>query len=264
MTEDTPRPSGIVSEAASAFTVVVPAVDEEARVGDVVRECWRGGAARVIVAEGGSTDRTVDVASEAGAEVVAVSTLAPGGASLGKGDALWRAVALVDTPITVFLDGDLFIDGAEFLSLLIAPLTVPTVVLSKASFERVRPSGIPPEPGRITQLVAQPLLGLLHPSLARMTEPLSGQIAARTEVLRQLSFEVDYGLEIGMLLDVVDRFGPESVAHPDCGVLGHLSQTEAALGAMSAQVMSAALRRAEVAAPGDTRPPARPPHDPPR
>jgi len=242
------------------FTVVIPAVDEEERVGDVVTESFRGGAERVLVAEGGSTDRTAEVAAAAGAEVVTVTSLAPGGPSLGKGDALWRTVALVETPVTVFMDGDLFIDGTDFLPRLLAPLLDPQVMLSKASFERVRPAGVPRDPGRITQLVAQPLLGLLHPDLASMVEPLSGQIAARTEVLRQLSFEVDYGLEIGMLLDVVDQYGTAAVAHPDCGVLGHLSQSESALGAMSAQVMSAALRRVEVFAPGDTRPPARPPH----
>ena len=255
-------PSPVPLAPDAPFTVVLPAVDEAERVGDVVAEAFRAGAARVLVAEGGSTDGTAEVAAAAGADVVTVSSLPPGGPSLGKGDALWRALALVDTPLTVFLDADLFIDGPAFIGSLLEPVRAGRAVFSKACFTRVRPAGVPPEPGRITVLVAQPLLRLLHPAVADMDEPLSGQVAARTEVLRSVDFEVDYGLEIGMLLDVLERYGPDAVAHPDCGVLGHLSQTEAALGAMATQVMSAALRRVGVVAPGDRRPDPRPAYGP--
>jgi len=251
-----PEASGV-----DPFTVVIPALNEEERIAAVIIEAQRAGAARVIVAEGSSVDGTAAAAVAAGADVVTVADLAPGGPSLGKGDALWRAVGLVDTPITVFLDGDLFIDGPDFIGRLVEPVRNGAALFSKGTFERIRPEGVPREPGRITVLVAQPLLSLLHPELAQMTEPLSGQIAARTDLLRRLPFEVDYGLEIGMLLDVLALHGPAALAHPDCGELGHLSQTESALNTMAIQVMSAAFRRAGVVSPGDTRAPARPPHD---
>ena len=240
----------------TAFTVIIPALDEEPAVAGVVREAFAGGAAEVIVVDSGSTDATAAVASAAGAVVVHAVELDPGAPVLGKGDALWRAVPLAAHEVVVFLDGDLTIDGPAFLAPLVAPVVDGTAVFAKADFRRLAPDGGPPRPGRVTATVARPLIERWFPELADLDEPLSGQVAARREVLASLPFEVDYGLEIGMLIDVCERYGRGAIAHPDCGVLAHLPQADASLDAMAAQVARAVARRTGGA---DADPQPRPP-----
>lgn len=251
MAASAPTPGG------TDFTVLVPALDEAERIGGVVHEARRAGARQVLVVDSGSSDATAEVAVAAGASCHRVEDLAPGGPDLGKGDALWRGLALVETEVVVFLDGDLQIDGPEFLGALLAPLAS-GAQLSKANFRRIRPSGVG-GPGRITTLVARPLIENVAPELAWMDEPLSGQIAAPVALLRELPFEVDYGVEIGMLLDVHHRHGAAAIAHPDCGSLAHVSQDDVALSEMARQVIRAALRRSSDDF-ADLEPLPRPPH----
>lgn len=225
------------------FTVLIPTLNEAARVGDVVSEALAAGATDVFVINGASTDETAELADAAGATVYEATELYEGEESLGKGDSLWRALPLVRTPYTVFLDGDLRIDGPDFISRLMTPLQAPEIVFSKARFHRTVTDGSPSKPGRVTNLVARPLLRLLYSELAGLIEPLSGQVAASTETLRAIDFETDYGLEIGMLIDVYEQFGRGAIAHPDCGELGHLSQSDQNLEAMAEQVQRAVLYR---------------------
>ena len=240
---NSPSSYDMVERAGDAFTVVIPTLNEASRIADVVRESFAGGAAEVLVINGASTDATAEHATTAGAIVYPAAELFNGQPSLGKGDSLWRAVPLVKTPVTVFLDGDLQIDGPDFLTRLIAPLDDPDVVFSKARFRRTVTDGNPSKPGRVTNLVARPMLRLLYPNLADLVEPLSGQIATATSTINAIEFETDYGLEIGMLIDVYERYGREAIAHPDCGELGHLSQTDQNLEAMAEQVQRAVLQR---------------------
>lgn len=238
-----PTPRRTPAAQVGAFTVLIPTLNEAARVGDVVREAFSAGAAEVFVINGASTDETAERADDAGATVYDAADLFNGEASLGKGDSLWRALPLVKTPYTVFLDGDLRIDGPDFISRLMMPLQSFEIVFSKARFHRTVTDGSPSKPGRVTNLVARPLLRLLYSELAGLIEPLSGQVAASTETLRALDFETDYGLEIGMLIDVYEQFGRGAIAHPDCGELGHLSQSDQNLEAMAEQVQRAVLYR---------------------
>lgn len=245
--------------AAVSFTVLIPTLDEASTVAGVVAEAFRAGAEHVIVLDSGSTDGTVERALAAGAACHEVADLAPGDAPRGKGDALWRGLTLVTTPYVVFLDGDLFIDGPDFIGHLLRPLLEEGKLFSKAAFTRVRDDPATAEPGRITTLVARPLLRNLFGELAELVEPLSGQIAAPTDLLRRLPFEVDYGLEIAMLIDLYAAFGPEVLAHPDCGNLAHISQDDAALGVMAEQVLRAGLARVGIS-PADPGARRRPPH----
>jgi glucosyl-3-phosphoglycerate synthase len=246
------------------FTVLIPVLDEELTIAGVVDAAIEAGASAVIVVDSGSRDHSVRRAGEAGATVATAADLPPGGRPAGKGDTLWRGLALVDTPFTVFLDGDLAIDGPDFIGRLLAPLFDGSAVFAKASFTRVPLLSGAPKPGRVTALVAKPLLRALYPELADLDEPLSGQVAAPTEVLRGLPFEVDYGLEIGMLIDVCRAHGRAAVAHPDCGELAHVPQADADLEAMADQVVRAALARSAVPAAGAGslvgHPVARPPY----
>ena len=73
----------------------------------------------------------------------------------------------------------------------------------------------------MTELVARPLLSLLFPKLADIVQPLGGEYAGRREALEVLPFVEGWGVELGLLIDVVERFGRDAVAQVDLGVREH-------------------------------------------
>jgi glucosyl-3-phosphoglycerate synthase len=243
-------------DAIASLSVVIPARNEAETIAAVVTHALESGAGQVLVVDGDSADATATEAAGAGAEVVR-----PGdhfrelGPVLGKGDALWRALPLTTGSTVAFLDGDLTVLD-DLLPRLLAPLARPGVVLAKADIRRLDEHGHR-RFGRVSQFTARPLLSLLFSELDHITEPLSGQVAARRDLLMALPFEPDYGLEVGMLLDIVAEHGVDAVAHPDCGRLLHGEQSDTDLQAMATVVAAAILRRAGLAA-GSSR--IRPPH----
>ena len=244
-TDDAPHP----------LSVVIPARNEAETIAGVVAHALASGAGQVLVVDGDSVDATAAEAAAAGAEVVR-----PGdrfgelGPVLGKGDALWRALPLTTGSTVAFLDGDLTVLD-DLLPRMLAALEQPGVVLAKADIRRLDEHGHR-RFGRVSQFTAAPLLSLLFPELDHITEPLSGQVAADRDLLMRLPFEPDYGLEVGMLLDVVAEHGVSAVAHPDCGRLLHGEQSDADLADMATVVAAAILRRAGLAAgTGRIRPP---------
>ncbi len=238
------------------LSVVIPARNEAATIAGVVAHARQSGAGQVLVVDGDSTDATAAEATRAGADVVRPGDLFPElGPVLGKGDALWRALPLTTGTTVAFLDADLTVLD-DLLPRLLAPLEQPGVVLAKADIRRLDEHG-QRRFGRVSQFTARPLLSLLFPELDHITEPLSGQVAADRDLLMCLPFEPDYGLEVGMLLDVVAEHGVDAIAHPDCGRLLHGEQSDTDLADMATVVAGAILRRAGLAA-GASR--IRPPH----
>jgi glucosyl-3-phosphoglycerate synthase len=224
------------------LSVVIPTRNEESTVAGVVAHCLGAGADEVLVVDSGSTDATRDAARDAGASVHDSSDLfAELGPVRGKGDALWRALPLSSGAVVAFVDGDLTVFD-DLLPRLLAPLGDDGVQFSKANITRLDGDGHR-RYGRVTQYTAKPLLAVLFPELADLDEPLSGQVAASRHVLMQLGFEPDYGLEIGMLIDVWRTFGRDAIAHPDCGRIIHAEQSDDDLGDMAAVVARAALAR---------------------
>jgi glucosyl-3-phosphoglycerate synthase len=116
----------------------------------------------------------------------------------------------------------------------------PTIGLVKASYQRPTDTG---GGGRTTELVARPLLSLYYPELAQLHQPLAGEYAARASVLEQIPFVQGWGVEIAMLIDVADRFGPEAVTQVDLGVREHRHQPLEALSVQAAEVMATLLTR---------------------
>jgi glucosyl-3-phosphoglycerate synthase len=98
--------------------------------------------------------------------------------------------------------------------------------------------------GRVTELTARPLLNALWPELAGVVQPLGGEYAGRRSALEQVPFVSGYGVEVGLLIDLLDLGGLHSLAQVDLGVRRHTSQSQEALGAMAGQVVSAVLARA--------------------
>lgn len=242
-------------------SVVLPARDEEATVGRLVadlRERWVDRLPLVdelLVVDSDSTDATAAVARAAGADVVAAADVLPGhGTRPGKGEALWKSLAATTGDLVVFLDSDLIGDVAHYVPGLLRPLlTDPHVLYVKGCYTRplevdgnVQPAG----GGRVTELTARPLLNALWPELAGFVQPLGGEYAGRRSALEQVPFVSSYGVEIGLLIDLLRLGGLCSLAQVDLGVRRHTSQSQEALGGMAGEVVSTVLARAESGRPG--------------
>jgi glucosyl-3-phosphoglycerate synthase len=239
----------------SRISVVIPARDEEATVGGVV------GALRdelvtavplideLVVMDSDSTDATARVAEQAGAQVYRCQDVAPGlGAHPGKGEALWKSLLVTTGDILVFVDADLTLWGSHFVTGLLGPMLAPgeTALLVKACYDRGvgdTPDGGTVGGGRVTELVARPLLNLWWPELAGVAQPLSGEWAARRSLLEELALPVGYGVEIAVLLDTARRHGIDAIAQVDLGERGHSHQADADLAVMAAEIMLVAERR---------------------
>lgn len=236
-------------------SVVLPALDEEATVGEIVTairgDLMTPGCPLVdelVVVDSGSADRTAEVAARAGARVVRRDAILPRlPAVAGKGEVLWRSLLVTSGEIVCFVDADLREFDSRFVSGVVGPLlTEPGVQLVKAMYDRPLESGgevVPAGGGRVTELVARPLLNLHWPRLAGFVQPLGGEYAARRSLLERLPFPVGYGVELGMLIDALGLAGLDALAQVDVGVRHHRHQDAAALGRMAAAIYRTAQIR---------------------
>ncbi|MEU0135141.1 glucosyl-3-phosphoglycerate synthase [Streptomyces sp. NPDC006296] len=234
----------------SRVSVVLPALNEEATVGAIVAEIRRELMEKtqlvdeLVVIDSGSTDATADLARRAGARVVHRDSVLPRIPALpGKGEVLWRSLLVTTGEIVCFVDADLRDFSAEFVSGIVGPLlTDPQVHFVKAMYDR--PLGdTAGQGGRVTELVARPLLNLHWPLLAGFVQPLGGEYAVRRSLLEQLPFPVGYGVELGLLVDALHTVGLDALAQVDVGVRRHRHQDGQALGRMAAAIYRTAQLR---------------------
>ncbi|MEV6128188.1 glucosyl-3-phosphoglycerate synthase [Streptomyces violaceusniger] len=236
---------------ATTLSVVLPALNEEATVGEIaatIRRELMGEAAplvdELVVLDSGSTDRTAEVAAAAGATVVPRDSLLPRLPVLpGKGEVLWRSLLATRGDIICFIDADLREFDPRFVSGIVGPLlTDPTLQLVKGMYDR--PLGeLAGQGGRVTELVARPLLNLHWPQLAGFVQPLGGEYAARRTLLERLPFPVGYGVELGLLVDALHTVGLDALGQVDIGVRKHRHQDGLALGRMAAAIYRTAQLR---------------------
>jgi glycosyltransferase involved in cell wall biosynthesis len=246
-------PAQLAERKTSTVSVVVPAREAAATVGTVAGVLRRfldaGAIDELLVVDAGSADATARVAAGAGAAVVQENALrADFGPCRGKGDAMWRALAATSGEIVVYLDADTRDFDEPMLAGLLAPLFArPELMLVKGAFERPFDDGNgrprAGEGGRVTELMARPLLNLHRPALAGFAQPLAGEVAARRELLERLPFPVGYGVEIAMLLDAHDIVGIDALAQADLGSRQNRHQPLRELSAMAYAVLVAASRR---------------------
>jgi len=241
-------------------SVVIPARDEEATIGDIV------GAIRsalvedtplvdeLVVVDDRSVDATRRRAVAAGAVVHAAADVLPWlEAGSGKGEALWKGLAATTGDVVAFVDGDLADFDPRFVVGLVGPLlTDPSLQFVKAFYERPI-DGQPRGGGRVTELAARPLIAILLPHLAHVVQPLSGEFAGRRSALEAVPFVHGYGVDVALLADVAARFGVDALAQVDLGRRVHRNRPIHELGPMATEVLHAALSRAGVPVPERVR-----------
>lgn len=236
----------------TTVSVVLPAREVADTIGpilDALAPLRRGGAIdELVVVDAASQDGTARVAEQRGARVVQESeVLAEHGPARGKGDALWRSLAVTSGDVVAFLDADTENFDDRFLRGLLGPLLEdPAVAFVKGAFRRPFRLGettVPDGGGRVTELVARPLLNLYLPQLAGFVQPLAGEFAARRTLLEQLPFPVGYGVEIATLIDSYRIAGLDALAQVDLGVRQNRHQSLRALSAMAYAVAIALERR---------------------
>ncbi|BBY25062.1 glucosyl-3-phosphoglycerate synthase [Mycobacterium stomatepiae] len=251
------------AKAGRTISVVLPALNEEASVASVIGSISPlvdGLVDELIVLDSGSTDDTEIRAIAAGARVVSREQALPEVPTRpGKGEVLWRSLAATSGDIVVFVDSDLVDPHPMFVPWLVDPLlTGDGIHLVKSFYRRplmVREAdgvsdvgdlggGVAPTGGgRVTELVARPLLSALRPELGCVLQPLGGEYAASRDLLTSLPFAPGYGVEIGLLIDTFDRLGLDAIAQVNLGVRAHRNRPLAELGAMSRQVIATLLSR---------------------
>lgn len=233
---------------ATTISVVIPAHNEATTVGDIVRTITThlvdavGLLDEVLVVDSRSDDATAEVAAAAGATVVAEqSVLDQLPAMRGKGEALWKGLASSMGDIVVYVDGDLREFTPDYIVGLVGPLLEdPSIAYVKGFYHRplVEGSNVQPDGGgRVTELVARPLLNMHWPELAGFVQPLAGEYAGRRSVLEQIPFIAHYGVEIGHLIDLLELVGLDALAQVDLGHRRHRHQSLQSLGQMSSQIL---------------------------
>jgi glucosyl-3-phosphoglycerate synthase len=237
-----------------SVSVCIPTLNEEATIGPIVRairkELMRrhGLVDELVVMDSASVDATARAAEKAGAMVVQDRDVLPDLEPLsGKGEAMWKSLFVTRGDVVAWLDADIQEFHPRFVYGVLGPiLTDPGIGFVKAFYERpLTNDGKVSEAGggRVTELMARPLINMFWPHLAPVIQPLSGECAGRRSLLEQLPFFTGYGVDLGMLIDVGERFGLETMAQVDLDRRIHRNRTLGELSRMSYAVLQATVRR---------------------
>ena len=232
-------------------SVCLPARDEADTVGAIVADLQRSLVAgcglvdEVLVIDDHSVDRTADVAATAGARVVHVDEVLPDlGPGEGKGEALWKSVAAAEGDLIVWCDADILDFGPRFVVGLVGPLLASAEIGFVKGFYDRPVEGSAHGGGRVTELVARPTIATMFPHLASVVQPQSGEYAGRRSLLERLPFVQGYGVDLGLLIDIAELEGTESIAQVDLGTRRHRNRPLDQLGPQALAVLQTALRRA--------------------
>ncbi|HEX2062996.1 MAG TPA: glucosyl-3-phosphoglycerate synthase [Acidimicrobiales bacterium] len=235
----------VASKRDRTVTVCLPARDEAATVGAIVACVHDELVARhplvdeVLVVDDGSRDGTAAVARAGGARVVATG-------GVGKGRAMWTGLREAQGDVVVFCDADVENFASFFVTGLVGPLLVDeSIAFVKGSYGRPL-NGRPGQGGRVTELMAKPLLRALFPHLGGVDQPLGGECAGRRRVLGKVPFVEGYGVDVGLVLDVAAMYGVGSMAQVDLGERRHRNRPLEELAGPAEEVMNVVLARAGI------------------
>lgn len=235
-------------------SVVLPARDEEQTVGSIVAQIRRrlvedvALVDEIIVIDSRSVDTTAAVAAAAGATVHHQDDVLPEQPRMdGKGDALWKGLAASTGDVVVFVDSDLRDFTTQFIIALLGPLLCePGVMFAKGHYLRplvTEQATVPGGGGRVSELVARPLINMFWPRLSGFVQPLAGEYGGCRDVLERIPFTTGYGVEIAMLIDLLNVVGLDALAQVDLGTRIHRHHDVEALGRMAAQILHTVTAR---------------------
>jgi len=238
----------------------LPALNEEATVGSVIttlKKALMNDAPlldEIVLIDSNSEDRTVEIAQKhAIPSYKHPDILSAGvGSVRGKGEALWKSLYVLKGDLIVWIDTDITNIHPRFVYGLIGPLLKrPDVQYVKGFYRRPLTSEMSGGQvqaqggGRVTELVARPLLNLFYPELSGIVQPLSGEYAGRRAALETVPFFSGYGVETGLLIDMHERFGLSGLAQSDLEERVHHSQSLTSLSKMSFAILQVFIARLE-------------------
>jgi hypothetical protein len=238
------------------ISVGLPALNEEKTIGLVIRRIRSALMDRMplidqmVVIDSDSGDRTAEIASELGVRVVRHSQVLPEmGSYVGKGEALWKSLHELDGDIVAWIDTDISNIQPRFVFGLLGPLLrEPRIQYVKGFYQRPIKQGdklVPEGGGRVTELMARPLINLFFPELSGMIQPLSGEYAGRRALLESLPFFTGYAVETGLLIDILESEGLSALGQVDLERRIHRNQPLPNLSQMSFVILQAAIRKLE-------------------
>lgn len=242
----------VAAKGKRSVAVVLPARNEAATIGSIVSTIAGQlmGPGNVVddlvVMDDQSIDRTAEIAVAAGARVINTADIA---ADIvrdpGKGEALWKSLLVTDADIVCWCDADVEgFDGSYVLGLVGALCENEEAVMAKGHYRRPVGGDQDAVGGRVTELVARPLIALLHPELAPFVQPLSGEFAVSRAAIQSIPFCGGYAVDLGLLIDLTAVFGVDSIVAVDLGERRHRPQDLLALGAQATEITAMVLRRA--------------------
>lgn len=238
------------------ISLALPALNEEATVGKVITTVQNALMKdvplldEIVLMDSDSTDRTREIAEELGVPVhIHQETLSQYDARRGKGEALWKSLYCTRGDIIVWIDTDIVNISPHFVYGLVGPLLLkPELNFIKGFYRRPLKVGNKMQAGsggRVTELTARPLLNLFYPELSGIIQPLSGEYGGRRSALEQLPFFSGYGVEIGLLIDMFEKFGLRSIGQVDLQERIHHNQPLESLSKMSFAIIQAVIRKLE-------------------
>jgi glucosyl-3-phosphoglycerate synthase len=238
------------------ISLALPALNEEETVGKVITTIKKSLMQKVplldeiILIDSDSEDRTREIATRQDIPVYIHQKVLPRfGIRPGKGEALWKSLYLTHGDIIVWIDTDIVNIHPRFVYGILGPLILrPDIQLVKGFYRRplkvngkLQAGG----GGRVTELTARPLLNLFYPELSGLIQPLSGEYGGRRSALEQIPFSSGYGVEIGMIIDIFEKFGLSSIAQVDLQERIHHNQPLESLSKMSFAIIQSVFRRLE-------------------
>ena len=235
------------------ISLCFPTLNEAQTIGrilDIVRKSIYepGLVDEVVVIDSNSMDRTVSIVRSAGFKVLQHrEILTEYGSFKGKGDALWKSLAVLKGDIIIWCDSDIMNFKPRFIYGILGPLLIDDRISYVKGFYRrplkIDSSYLKSEGGRVTELLVRPLLNLFYPALSKVFQPLSGEYAGRRKILESIPFSTGYGVEVGLLIEIYEKFGLEAIAQVNLQRRVHRNQPISALSKMSFVILQTIIEK---------------------
>jgi nucleotide-binding universal stress UspA family protein len=241
---------------ALTISLLLPALNEAETIGPLIDTLKRALLDQmplldeIILIDSRSSDTTREIAAERGVPVTIHQEILPQyGAFTGKGEALWKSLHVSRGDLIVWLDTDIRNIHPRFVYGLLGPLLInPRIHFTKGFYRRPIQAGaqiLESGGGRVTELVARPLFNLFYPELSGFIQPLAGEYAGRRAVLERQPFFTGYGVETGLLIDLLHDVGLEAMAQVDLQQRIHRNQALPDLSRMSFAIIQVIMERLE-------------------